>query len=68
MAKETMIGPIVVPTLLIPPARLKRCAPFLGSPIVIANGFAAVCCNEKPNATMNKPVIINPKEACSAAG
>ena len=49
-----MIGPTVVPNELIPPAKLKRCAPCAGLPRAIANGFAHVYCNENP-----KPMIKN---------
>ncbi|MNV26135.1 hypothetical protein D3C71_1172490 [compost metagenome] len=48
-------GPIVVPNELIPPPRFTREAPVFGSPNKTANGFAAVCCNEKPRATTNSP-------------
>ena len=58
MAKPNKTGPIVVPKLLIPPARLNRCDPFAGSPKLIANGLAAVCCKENPIPTINNPVII----------
>ena len=68
MAKETITGPIVVPTLFIPPAKLKRIFPFEGSPICIANGFAAICCKEKPRPTINKPEISNGKDSLFEAG
>ena len=67
MAKLIKRGPIVVPTLFTPPAKLNRWEPFLGSPIVIASGLAAVCCKEKPSATINKPEIIKGKETLSGA-
>ena len=50
-------GPIVVPKLLTPPAKLNRCEPVFGSPIAIASGLAAVCCSEYPRPIINKPVI-----------
>ena len=46
------IGPIAVPNEFTPPAKFKRLDPLSGSPNDIANGFAAVCCNENPSATM----------------
>ena len=51
--KATTIGPMVVPKELMPPARFNRCAPFSASPNEMANGLAAVCCNEKPSPTIN---------------
>ncbi|MNE40243.1 hypothetical protein D3C81_900840 [compost metagenome] len=48
-------GPIVVPNELIPPPRLTRDAPVFGSPNKTAKGLAAVCCNENPSATTNRP-------------
>ena len=54
-ASATTIGPMDVPNELIPPARFTRLAPVLSSPSAIANGCAAVCCNEKPSATVNNP-------------
>ena len=68
MAKLNNKGPMVVPTLFTPPARLKRCDPVFESPMVIASGLAAVCCKEKPNATINKPEIIKGNDTLSAAG
>ena len=68
IAKLTSNGPSVVPTLFTPPAKLNRCDPFRGSPMTIAKGFAAVCCNEKPSPTINSPEIIKGNEAVSAAG
>ena len=68
IAKETITGPIVVPTLLIPPAKLNRILPFEGSPIFIAKGFAAICCKENPNPTVNSPEINKGKEALFEAG
>ena len=50
--RATTIGPIAVPNELTPPAKFKRLDPFSGSPKEIANGLAAVCCNENPSATM----------------
>ena len=57
-AKATNNGPIIVPKELIPPPRFTLLVPVAGSPSEIANGCAAVCCNEKPNATMNNPTSI----------
>ena len=48
----TTIGPIAVPKEFTPPAKFNRLDPFSGSPKDIANGLAAVCCNENPSATM----------------
>ena len=53
IAKLIIKGPIVVPTLFIPPAKLSLCDPFSGSPITIAKGLAAVCCKENPSPTIN---------------
>ena len=49
----TTIGPIVVPKEFIPPARFSLCDALAGSPNEIANGWAAVCCKENPNPTIN---------------
>ena len=57
-ANATTIGPIVVPKEFIPPPKLTRLAPVFGSPSKMANGLAAVCCSEKPNATINSPINI----------
>ena len=57
-ANATTIGPMVVPKELIPPPRFTLLAPVFGSPNKMANGLAAVCCNEKPKATMNNPTNI----------
>ena len=54
-AKATIKGPIVVQRLLIAPPKLIRFPPVRSSPIKIINGFADVCCSEKPKATMNNP-------------
>ena len=43
IAKLTITGPTVVPTLFIPPAKLNLCEPFFGLPILMTSGFAAVC-------------------------
>ena len=48
---------MVVPKELIPPARFNLCAPFSASPNEIANGLAAVCCNEKPSPTIKRAPI-----------
>src|SRR5690606_21293773 len=53
-----MIGPIVVPNEFTPPVRLILLLPVFGSPNKTANGLAAVCCNEKPSATINNPTSI----------
>ena len=58
IAKLTIRGPMVVPKLLIPPAKVNRCEPVFIGPNAIANGLATVCCNEKPNPTVNKPASI----------
>ena len=68
MANETITGPMVVPTLLMPPAKLKRMFPFEGSPICIARGLAAICCKENPKPTVNSPEINKGKEALFEAG
>ena len=68
MAKPTNKGPIVVPKLLIPPAKVKRCEPLFNEPKAMASGLATVCCKEKPRATINKPDNINGKEPLFAAG
>ena len=68
MAKETITGPIVVPTLLIPPAMLKRMFPLDGSPIWMARGLAAICCKANPSPTMNNPEINMINEALLEAG
>ena len=57
----TMIGPIVVPSELTPPAKFNRCDPFSGSPKRSANGLAAVCCNEKPRPTIKREPKTKPK-------
>jgi hypothetical protein len=54
-ASATTKGPMVVPKEFTPPPRLTRVAPVSGSPNEIANGCAAVCCSEKPRATMKSP-------------
>ena len=68
MAKLTINGPIVVPKLFIPPAVMSRCEPVAIGPKAIANGFATVCCNEKPNPTINNPDNIKGNEPVFAAG
>ena len=60
-AIATIIGPTIVPKLLIPPPRFTRLDPDEGSPSAIANGLAAVCCKEKPSATINSPPSIPAK-------
>ena len=55
---ETMIGPIMVPKLLIPPPKLILPVAVDSSPNEMANGLAAVCCKLKPSATINKPTNI----------
>ena len=67
-AKLTMSGPMVVPKLLIPPAKVNRCDPVFTGPKAIANGLATVCWSEKPNPTMNSPESINSKDPKLAAG
>src|ERR1700759_1460221 len=64
--KLTMIGPSVVPKELTPPAKFKRCEPVDGSPRKIAKGCAAVCCSEKPNATIKKDTRISGNELAFA--
>ena len=59
----TAIGPKRVPNELTPPARFRRCAPVAGLPSAMANGCAAVCCNEKPNAMMKKQASTIPNVA-----
>ncbi len=54
-ANATSSGPIIVPNELTPPPRLTRLLPVDGSPSMIENGWAPVCCSEKPSATMNRP-------------
>ncbi len=49
---------MVVPNELMPPPRLTLLVPVAGSPRDMANGCAAVCCNENPNATINNPTSI----------
>ena len=68
MAKLTISGPIVVPKLLIPPAIVNRCEPVETGPSAIAKGFATVCCNENPNATINNPESIKGNDPVFAAG
>src|SRR5690606_3031693 len=68
IAKVTINGPIVVPKLLIPPAKVNLCEPVCTGPIAIAKGFATVCCNENPNPTINKPDSISGKDSVLAAG
>ncbi len=57
----------MVPKELIPPAKFNLCEPVSGSPNATANGLAAVCCNENPNATMNNAPKINAKAEESPA-
>ena len=57
-ASATTIGPIEVPNELIPPPKLTRLVPVDGSPNAMAKGCAAVCCNENPSATINRPTNI----------
>src|SRR5580765_1944583 len=63
-----MIGPNVVPRELTPPARFNRCVPVEGSPSAMAKGWAAVCCNEKPSATIKKEARIAGNEFEFAEG
>ena len=58
MAKLTISGPIVVPKLLIPPAKVKRCEPVFIGPNAIAKGLATVCCNENPKATIINQITL----------
>ena len=58
---------MVVPKEFIPPPKFTRSAPVLGSPNNIVKGFAAVCCNEKPKATINKPTNIPAYKLASTA-
>ena len=60
-AIATTIGPMVVPKEFTPPPRFTLVVPVAGSPRVIANGCAAVCCKENPKATINKPANIPAK-------
>ena len=60
-ASATTNGPIEVPNEFTPPPRFTRLVPVAGSPRVMAKGCAAVCCNQKPSATMNKPINIPAK-------
>ena len=55
-ANATMRGPIIVPKELTPPPKFTLVEPVAGSPNEIAKGLAAVCCKEKPKATINKPI------------
>ena len=66
--KLTINGPIVVPILFKLPPKFKRCEPVAGSPNNIAKGCAAVCCNEKPNATTKNAAKIAGNEFALAAG
>ena len=58
-AKDTTIGPIVVPNEFIPPAKFNRLEAVCGSPKEAAKGCADVCCKENPKATINKAPRIN---------
>ena len=60
-ANATISGPIIVPKELIPPVKFTLVAPVAGFPNEIAKGLAAVCCNEKPNATKKNPINIPEK-------
>ena len=52
----TAKGPIVVPKEFTPPARFNLEEPDFESPRDTANGFAQVCCKEKPNPTINSAI------------
>ena len=67
-ANPTTIGPMVVPNELTAPPKVIRVFPVAGSPNVMAKGWAAVCCNENPNATINKLTKIpeNPPKLTAA--
>ena len=58
IAKLTINGPMVVPKLLIPPARVNLCDPVLTGPNAIAKGLATVCCKENPKPTVKRPASI----------
>ena len=47
---------MAVPKELTPPAKFSLFDPVVGSPSDTANGFAAVCCSEKPNPITNKAI------------
>ena len=66
--KLTIMGPRVVPKEFIPPAKFNLCEPVAGSPKAIANGWAAVCCKEKPSATIKNETSINGNEFALAEG
>ena len=51
-----MIGPMEVPKEFKAPPNVILCEPVEGSPNNIANGFAAVCCNENPNARIKNAI------------
>ena len=68
IAKETNTGPMVVPTLLIPPAKLNRKLPVDGSPMLIAKGLAAICCSANPIPTVDKLPSNKGNEDSFAAG
>ena len=59
---------MVVPKEFTPPAKVKRCAPVSALPILIAKGFATICCTENPKPTINKADKKNTKLAFIAAG
>ena len=66
--KLTIMGPSVVPSELMPPAKFNLCEPVEGSPNVMANGCADVCCRENPNATIKNDPKIAGKELALAEG
>ncbi len=68
MAKLSKSGPNVVPKLLMPPAKLKRCEPVSGVPKRMVSGLATVCCKLKPIPTTIKPARSKANEPLLAAG
>ena len=68
MAKLTISGPIVVPKLFIPPAKVRRCEPVVMGPKAIARGLATVNYKKKPKPTIKRPASIKGKEPVFAAG
>ena len=59
---------MVVPKELRPPAKFNRWAPVEGDPSAKAKGCAAVCCKEKPKATIKSDTSIMLKELAFVLG
>ena len=66
--KLNTIGPMVVPSEFIPPAKFNLWDPVSGGPSDIVKGFADVCCKQNPIAKIKSDNNIKLKDPLLTAG